>query len=53
MRWGRVPSHRRVSPVTSEKFNRLRTQLYTLLHDEIRKAVAESGGRIPSVGPAL
>jgi NitT/TauT family transport system ATP-binding protein len=27
---------------TSEKFNRLRTELYSLLHDEIRKSVADS-----------
>jgi ABC-type nitrate/sulfonate/bicarbonate transport system ATPase subunit len=47
------PHPRKPEFVTSEKFNRLRTQLYTLLHDEIRKAVAESGGRIPAVGPAL
>jgi NitT/TauT family transport system ATP-binding protein len=47
------PHPRNPEFVTSEKFNRLRTQLYTLLHDEIRKAVAESGGRIPTVGPAL
>src|SRR4051812_14569762 len=36
------PHPRKPEFVTSEKFNRLRTQLYTLLHDEIRKAVAES-----------
>src|SRR5213593_3012891 len=28
--------------MTSEKFTRLRNQLYGLLHDEIRKAVIES-----------
>jgi NitT/TauT family transport system ATP-binding protein len=28
--------------VTSEKFTRLRNELYSLLHDEIRKAVSES-----------
>jgi NitT/TauT family transport system ATP-binding protein len=28
--------------VTTEKFTRLRNKLYTLLHDEIRKAIAES-----------
>jgi ABC-type nitrate/sulfonate/bicarbonate transport system ATPase subunit len=48
------PHPRKPEFVTSEKFNRLRTQLYTLLHDEIRKAVAESGGRISAAaGPAL
>jgi len=48
------PHPRKPEFVTSEKFNTLRTRLYTLLHDEIRKAVAESsGGRISAVGPAL
>jgi hypothetical protein len=28
--------------VTSEKFTALRNELYALLHDEIRKSVAES-----------
>jgi hypothetical protein len=29
--------------VTSEKFTALRNELYGLLHDEIRKAVVQSG----------
>ncbi|MGO8924400.1 MAG: ABC transporter ATP-binding protein [Xanthobacteraceae bacterium] len=36
------PHPRRPDFVTSEKFARLRNELYALLHDEIRKAVAES-----------
>jgi NitT/TauT family transport system ATP-binding protein len=36
------PHPRRPDFVTSEKFTRLRNELYALLHDEIRKAVAES-----------
>jgi NitT/TauT family transport system ATP-binding protein len=41
------PHPRKPEFVTSEKFAELRNQLYGLLHDEIRKAVLESG-----VGPA-
>jgi NitT/TauT family transport system ATP-binding protein len=36
------PHPRRSDFVTSEKFTVLRNQLYSLLHDEIRKAMAES-----------
>ncbi len=36
------PHPRRPDFVTSEKFTRLRNELYALLHDEIRKTVAES-----------
>ncbi len=52
------PHPRNPAFMTSEKFTRLRNQLYALLHDEIRKAVLESaaseraaggkGGRPPS-----
>jgi NitT/TauT family transport system ATP-binding protein len=37
------PHPRRPQFVTSEKFAALRNKLYELLHDEIRKAVAQSG----------
>jgi NitT/TauT family transport system ATP-binding protein len=37
------PHPRKPSFVTSEKFTMLRNELYALLHDEIRKAVSESG----------
>ncbi len=37
------PHPRNPAFVTSEKFTTLRNELYALLHDEIRKAVAESG----------
>ena len=37
------PHPRKPEFVTTDKFNRLRNQLYTLLHDEIRKAVTQSG----------
>jgi NitT/TauT family transport system ATP-binding protein len=37
------PHPRKPSFVTSEKFTTLRNELYALLHDEIRKAVLESG----------
>jgi NitT/TauT family transport system ATP-binding protein len=37
------PHPRKPGFVTSEKFTALRNELYALLHDEIRKAVAESG----------
>jgi len=36
------PHPRKPAFMTSEKFTRLRNQLYGLLHDEIRKAVTES-----------
>src|SRR5215470_1379193 len=36
------PHPRRPEFVTTEKFHALRTKLYTLLHDEIRKAVSQS-----------
>ena len=36
------PHPRKPAFMTSEKFTRLRNQLYGLLHDEIRKAVLES-----------
>jgi NitT/TauT family transport system ATP-binding protein len=36
------PHPRKPAFMTSEKFTRLRNQLYELLHDEIRKAVIES-----------
>ena len=37
------PHPRKPAFVTSDKFTRLRNQLYGLLHDEIRKAVAQAG----------
>jgi NitT/TauT family transport system ATP-binding protein len=37
------PHPRKPSFVTSEKFTALRNELYALLHDEIRKAMSESG----------
>jgi NitT/TauT family transport system ATP-binding protein len=36
------PHPRKPDFITSEKFTRIRNQLYSLLHDEIRKAVSES-----------
>lgn len=36
------PHPRKPEFVTSEKFTRLRNELYSLLHDEIRKSVSES-----------
>jgi hypothetical protein len=36
--------------MTSEKFTRLRNQLYGLLHDEIRKAVIQSVASERAVG---
>jgi len=36
--------------MTSEKFTRLRNQLYALLHDEIRKAVIESAASERAAG---
>jgi NitT/TauT family transport system ATP-binding protein len=41
------PHPRKPDFVTTEKFHALRTRLYTLLHDEIRKAVSQS-----AAGPA-
>jgi NitT/TauT family transport system ATP-binding protein len=38
------PHPRKPSFVTSEKFTALRNELYALLHDEIRKAIAEPAG---------
>jgi len=38
------PHPRRPEFVTTEKFHTLRNKLYTLLHDEIRKAVSETYG---------
>src|SRR6266852_1308988 len=43
------PHPRKPDFITSEKFTRIRNQLYSLLHDEIRKAVSESA---VSGGPA-
>ena len=37
-----APHPRKPAFMTSEKFTRLRNQLYSLLHDEIRKAVMQS-----------
>jgi NitT/TauT family transport system ATP-binding protein len=37
------PHPRKPEFVTTDKFSALRNRLYTLLHDEIRKAVSESG----------
>jgi NitT/TauT family transport system ATP-binding protein len=36
------PHPRKPDFMTSEKFTRIRNQLYALLHDEIRKAVSQS-----------
>jgi len=53
------PHPRKPAFMTSEKFTQLRNQLYSLLHDEIRKAVIQSaaseraaGGKGPTKGPA-
>ena len=47
------PHPRNPSFVTSEKFTELRNELYALLHDEIRKAVAETApGRNGTGGSA-
>jgi len=47
------PHPRRPEFVTSAKFHALRNRLYTLLHDEIRKAVSQSaaGGAASDQGP--
>jgi NitT/TauT family transport system ATP-binding protein len=37
------PHPRKPDFVTSEKFTSIRNELYRLLHDEIRKTMAESG----------
>jgi len=44
------PHPRKPEFVTSEKFTRLRNELYALLHDEIRKSVTESA-RVKRAGP--
>jgi NitT/TauT family transport system ATP-binding protein len=36
------PHPRKPDFITSEKFTRIRNRLYSLLHDEIRKAVSQS-----------
>ena len=41
------PHPRKPEFVTTEKFHALRNRLYTLLHDEIRKAVSESAAAAP------
>jgi NitT/TauT family transport system ATP-binding protein len=46
------PHPRKPEFVTSEKFTALRNTLYELLHDEIRKAVAQSGLGGPVPGAA-
>jgi NitT/TauT family transport system ATP-binding protein len=48
------PHPRKPEFVTTEKFHRLRNELYTLLHDEIRKAMSESayGARAGAGGAA-
>jgi ABC-type nitrate/sulfonate/bicarbonate transport system ATPase subunit len=46
------PHPRKPDFVTTEKFTNLRNRLYTLLHDEIRKAVAESGHGARAVATA-
>jgi NitT/TauT family transport system ATP-binding protein len=42
------PHPRKPEFMTSAKFTGLRNQLYGLLHDEIRKAILESGGTPPA-----
>jgi NitT/TauT family transport system ATP-binding protein len=44
------PHPRKPAFMTSEKFTRLRNQLYGLLHDEIRKAVTESAASERAAG---
>ena len=46
------PHPRNPSFVTSEKFTELRNELYALLHDEIRKAVAETAPNRNGAGGA-
>jgi NitT/TauT family transport system ATP-binding protein len=47
------PHPRKPEFVTTEKFTRLRNTLYTLLHDEIRKAVVAESARSASAAGAL
>jgi NitT/TauT family transport system ATP-binding protein len=49
------PHPRKPEFVTSEKFTSIRNELYRLLHDEIRKTMAESGMTVnaPAPGSAL
>jgi NitT/TauT family transport system ATP-binding protein len=44
------PHPRKPDFITSEKFTRIRNQLYGLLHDEIRKAVSQSAMRGEAAG---
>jgi ABC-type nitrate/sulfonate/bicarbonate transport system ATPase subunit len=44
------PHPRNPSFMTSEKFTQLRNQLYSLLHDEIRKAVIQSAASERAAG---
>jgi len=45
------PHPRRPAFVTSDKFTRLRNELYGLLHDEIRRAVSTGGAAAAAAGP--
>jgi len=45
------PHPRNPDFITSEKFTRVRNQLYGLLHDEIRKAVSQSAMRGEAAQP--
>ena len=47
------PHPRKPEFVTTEKFTRLRNTLYTLLHDEIRKAVVAESARTASAAGAV
>jgi NitT/TauT family transport system ATP-binding protein len=47
------PHPRNPSFMTSEKFTQLRNQLYSLLHDEIRKAVIQSAASERAAGKAV
>jgi ABC-type nitrate/sulfonate/bicarbonate transport system ATPase subunit len=47
------PHPRKPEFVTTEKFTRLRNTLYTLLHDEIRKAVVAESARSASAAGAV
>jgi NitT/TauT family transport system ATP-binding protein len=49
------PHPRKPEFVTSEKFTSIRNELYRLLHDEIRKTMAETGMTVnaPAAGSAL
>ena len=44
------PHPRKPDFITSEKFTRIRNQLYSLLHEEIRKAVSQSAMRGEAAG---